>query len=173
MDKKNLIVSAVAILLFIIGLIWLGAPTNKQGNITNAGPTNKSLVADNLEYDFGTISMASGNANHIYRMKNNGAGPVNVSKISTSCMCTTVNVKTVDNKIYGPFGMSMGHSGHSGAITDTNITVPAGGEIELTAIFDPNAHGPDAVGPVNRIIYVQSDASKKPLQLAFTANVVK
>lgn len=173
MNKKNLIVSAFAILLSIIGLIWLGAPANKQSNITNAVSANKSLVADNLEYDFGTISMANGNANHTYKIKNNGAGPANISKISTSCMCTTANVKTLDNKIYGPFGMPMGHSGHSGAITDTNITVPAGGEIELTATFDPNAHGPNAVGPVNRIIYIQSDASKEPLKLTFTANVVK
>ncbi len=54
-----------------------------------------------------------------------------------------------------------------------SLTVPAGEEMELTATFDPNAHGPDAVGPVNRIIYIQSNASKEPLKLTFTANVVR
>lgn len=170
MNKKNLFISATAILLSIIGLMWLGAPANKQSNITNAVSGSKSLAADNSEYNFGTISMANGDASHTYKIKNTSDTPVNISKISTSCMCTTANVKTADNKIYGPFGMPMGHGG---ATTDTNITVPAGEEIELSAIFDPNAHGPDAVGPVNRIIYVQSDASKEPLKLVFTANVVK
>lgn len=172
MDKKNLIISAIAVLLFIVGIILLGAPGNKDANILASSKSSGSLVADNIDYDFGTISMEKGNATHTYKLKNNSAAPVKISKISTSCMCTTANVKTADGQTYGPFGMPMGHTGHGGA-TDTNITLPAGGEMELAAIFDPNAHGPDAVGPVNRIIYIQSDASKKPLELAFTANVVK
>lgn len=169
MDKKNLIISAVALTALGIAIIWFGAPSANQSNISGTAAKGE-LVAGQIEYDFGTISMANGKANHTYTLKNIGTGPVNISKISTSCMCTTAQIKTLDGKLYGPFGMS--HGGH-GLTTVADINLAAGEEVELIAEFDPNAHGPDAVGPVNRIIYVQSDASKKSLELSFTANVVK
>lgn len=129
---------------------------------------NAKLVADHNEYDFGIIQITGGKVKHSYRLKNEGSDSLQISKVFTSCMCTTAQVKMTDGKVYGPFGMS-GHGGD----TSAKIAVPAGQEVELTIEFDPMAHGPDAIGPIQRVVYVKTDVVKEPLGVSFTANVIK
>lgn len=136
---------------------------NKTANIVNA-----KLITDEKEYDFGDVSMADGKVRHSYRLKNEGTEALNIEAIWTSCMCTTAEVKTADGRVYGPFGMS----GHGGK-TEADFEISAGQEFELIAEFNPNAHGPDATGPLQRTMFVKTNASKEPLGLSFLANVTK
>lgn len=163
-------------------LVWLGVAAtilyfvpfkkiatfsqNKAGDTVNYA--NAVLTAGHYEYDFGTISMANGKVRHSYPLKNEGSEALNMDKIWTSCMCTTAEIKTQDGKIYGPFGMA-GHGGN----TSADIDIAPGQEFELTIEFDPNAHGPEATGPIQRVVYVKTNTSKEPLGLSFTANVIK
>lgn len=133
-----------------------------------ADTINATLVAGHYEYDMGIISMANGKVKHSYQLKNEGSEALQIIKVFTSCMCTTAQVKIADGKVYGPFGMS----GH-GANTETDVEILAGQDLELTVEFDPLAHGPDAVGPIQRVVYIKTNASKEPLGLSFTANVVR
>lgn len=55
-----------------------------------------------------------------------------------------------------------------------NIRLEAGESVTLTAVFDPNAHGPDATGPVVRHIYIDTNSISRPqLDFVFQGNVVK
>lgn len=130
---------------------------------------NAKLTAGHYEYDFGTIQIMGGKVRHSYNLKNEGPNALNVSKVWTSCMCTTAEIKTADGKIYGLFGMGGGHGGN----TSANINIQPGEEFELIAKFDPMAHGPDAIGPIQRTVFIKTNADKEPLGLSFTADVVK
>ena len=168
---------------FGIILIWLGiivvilysAPFKKIISFSqnNAGDTvnyaDAVLTAGHYEYDFGIVSMASGKVRHSYQLKNDGPGALAINKVWTSCMCTNAQIKLLDGKIYGPFGMSGGHGGD----TATDIDILAGEEFELISEFDPNAHGPEATGPIQRSVFIRTNTAKEPLGLSFTANVVK
>lgn len=158
---------AVGIVYFFpsVGKMFSSSKINKNVSVDTV---NATLVAGHYEYDMGTISMANGKVKHSYQLKNEGPDALQISKVFTSCMCTTAQVKTTDGKVYGPFGMS----GH-GANTETDVEILAGQDFELTVEFDPLAHGPDAVGPVQRVVYVKTNTSKEPLGLSFTADVAR
>lgn len=168
---------------FGIILIWLVIATailyftpfkkiipRSSNNIDDASNyVNAKLTSGSYEYDFGAVSMANGKVRHSYQLKNEGTEVLAINKVWTSCMCTNAEIKLSDGKIYGPFGMSGGHGGD----TATDIDIPSGEEFELIAEFDPNAHGPDATGPIQRSVFIKTSAAKEPLGLSFTANVVK
>ena len=93
-----------------------------------------------------------------------GSVPVTVRKLSTSCMCTTASLINGSRRV-GPYGMP----GH-GAIPTISETIAPGQEVTVEVVFDPAAHGPAGVGPVNRAVYVE-DSTGAVLQLTFTATV--
>lgn len=160
----------------IIGIVYFYPSIKKAFSFS--GKANKSasenainakLTADHYEYDFGDIKITGGKVKHNYQLKNEGPDDLMIEKVFTSCMCTQATLKTGDNKIYGPFGMS----GHGGGSNLASIKLAPGEEVELEAEFDPMAHGPDAVGQLQRVIYVKTNSVKEPLGLSFTVNVTK
>tara|TARA_B100000609_G_C16887338_1_gene267901 strand:- start:327 stop:563 length:237 start_codon:yes stop_codon:yes gene_type:complete len=55
-----------------------------------------------------------------------------------------------------------------------SVTIPAGGEEKVKAIYDPLAHGPSGTGPVTRMLMLETNSSETPkIELRFSANVVK
>lgn len=139
------------------------------GSRVSVNMMNTKLIAVEKEYDFGDISMAKGKVRHSYKLKNEGTDALKIEAVWTSCMCTVAEVKMADGKIYGPFGMS----GHGSNNAKADVDIPAGQEIELIAEFDPNAHGPDATGPIQRTVFVKTNDAKDPLGLSFMADVTK
>jgi len=167
MKNKNTIISVIIVAIVFIGIIWFAKPNgNKEkANAVSDKPSSAAaLTAAETFYNFGEVSMANGNVNHEFKVKNNAAGPINVAKIYTSCMCTTASI-TVGEKTKGPFGMP----GH-GLVPKANMEIPAGAEAVITAIFDPNAHGPAGVGRIEREIYLEDDAGAQTI-LKFEATV--
>lgn len=175
MEKLNL--KFVGIILFwvaALGALIYFVPFEKilsQSTQNNSADnlTNAVLTAGHYEYDFGTIQITGGKVKHSYNLKNDGPDALSISKVWTSCMCTTAQIKISNGKTYGLFGMGGGHGGS----TTANIDIVAGEEFELIAEFDPMAHGPDAIGPIQRAIYIKTNTAKEPLGLSFTANVIK
>lgn len=161
-------VAALGAILYFVPfkkIVSSGAKIDSQKSET----TNAILTAGHYEYDFGMIPITGGKVRHNYNLKNEGKDALNVSKVWTSCMCTTAEIKTSNGKTYGSFGMGGGHGGN----TSANINIQPGEEFELTAEFDPMAHGPDAIGPIQRTVFIKTNADKEPLGLSFTADVVK
>lgn len=126
--------------------------------------TTGPLVAPEPSYDFGTISMAAGKVSHKFWLGNEGAAPVAINRIYTSCMCTDAWLLTPASR-KGPFGMP----GH-GALPSVHERVFPGQKVQLEVVFDPAAHGPSGVGPVDRIVTVNNDAGA-PIELRIAALV--
>jgi hypothetical protein len=157
------IVGAVVIIIVFWGLIWL---SRSSSNIqqANLGYTTGKLLADDSVFNFGEISMASGKVSHLFKIKNAGSEPVVITKLYTSCMCTTAEL-VIGSKRFGPFGMP-GH-GFSPRIGQS---IGAGESAEILVVFDPAAHGPAGIGPVNRAVYIEEKSGAK-LQLGISAVV--
>lgn len=115
-------------------------------------------------YNFGNISMRNGNVSYFYKIKNSSDSPALISRMYTSCMCTSAALIYKDKKI-GPFGMP----GH-GFVPKTNEIIAPNDEAEVEVVFDPNAHGPAGVGKISRVVYIESEGGGK-LELVFEATV--
>jgi len=169
MNKKtlNLIIGG----LFVVGVIVFFAvyrpssvPTHSI-NPTQSVSGETLLSADELTLDFGTISMAKGDVSHQFKIKNPRAAPITITKMYTSCMCTSATLYKDEDKIAGPFGMA----GH-GFIPKISKTLGTGEEATVLVIFDPKAHGPAGIGPIEREIYIETE-SGAPLVLQIKVNV--
>ena len=100
----------------------------------------------------------------MFKIKNNGDKEVKVSKLYTSCMCTSASLITSDGR-RGPFSMP----GHS-SIPVIDVPLKAGEEAEIEVVYDPAAHGPAGVGRIERDVILENDAGA-PLTLKIAANV--
>ncbi|OGN16134.1 MAG: hypothetical protein A3C81_00980 [Candidatus Yanofskybacteria bacterium RIFCSPHIGHO2_02_FULL_46_19] len=165
---KNTIYTTLAIVLFLGGLIWLansGAPKSDQQQTELTNPADGgALSAAETSYDFGTVPMSKGKVTHIFKVTNSSAGPVIVSKLYTSCMCTEASLITEDKRL-GPFGMP----GH-GFVPSIKGEIRASGSADVEVVFDPAAHGPAGVGRIDRVVYLEEKSGNK-LELQFTAMV--
>ncbi|HET8670944.1 MAG TPA: DUF1573 domain-containing protein [Candidatus Saccharimonadales bacterium] len=159
--KKFWLWTTVIIGIFVL-LIVLGKPNGAQ---TNPSAATGTITTAGSSYDFGTISMKDGRVNYTYTLKNTSDKPVKITKLYTSCMCTTA-VLTAGNQKEGPFGMQ----GHGVAIPNIAVTLAPGEEGKVAIAFDPAAHGPAGVGTINRTIFVVSE-SNPTLKLKFKATV--
>ena len=136
-----------------VGLLWVSAPKKSAGNsspqVASAQAISGSLSAEETSFDFGTVSMKNGKVNHVFKIKNDTDSTAVVSKLFTSCMCTTASI-SVNGTKKGPFGMP----GH-GSIPRIDQELSAGDEAEVEVIFDPTAHGPAGVGKIERVVSVE------------------
>lgn len=157
--------AGVALLIGVFALL-----ISSMGTDTNVPSSSTGLLrAPENNFDFGTVSMKDGDVSHSFEVKNEGAEPVRISKVYTSCMCTSAVIVGADGKKYGRFGMP----GHD-LPTRTNIEVGAGESITVEAIFDPTAHGPSAVGLAQRSIYLETNSTQAPkVEVKFTALVTQ
>lgn len=167
-SKTTLLI--IALSLFLGGglILWsyntAGKSGRAPGDEIESGQGQLSVTEPT--YDFGEVSMAKGLVNHEFVLSNNSSAPVKVGAVETSCMCTTAYLKVGENgREVGPFGMA----GHGGLKNSANLIVPLGEKLIVRAVFDPAAHGPAGVGPVERQIILEVGGS--PLTLNFKALV--
>jgi len=153
-NNKNTTIGIIGIAIVILAAgiaIAVTKPNNQPRNNDVNTNQNYSLSSEEKAFDFGTISMAAGKVSHSFRIKNNGDAPVKVAKVYTSCMCTEAFWVKSDVKM-GPFGMP----GH-GIVPKINQTLEPGAEANIEVIFDPAAHGPAGVGPIERVTYLEGE----------------
>ncbi|MEK7478099.1 MAG: DUF1573 domain-containing protein [Patescibacteria group bacterium] len=167
MNKNNIISGVIIAVLLLGGVVWvtLSSGDSRTNKTPVASSSKGKLTLPEANYDFGTISMAKGNVSHIFKVKNEGPETVNLSRLYTSCMCTTATLK-VKGSQDGPFGMQ----GH-GFVPLISRDLKSGEEAEVEAIFDPTAHGPAGVGKIERVIMLENNTSDNPISINFSANV--
>ena len=189
-DKNKIIVFIVVIVILVIGLFLFGKPSKdnaiKSGNIPEGSQelanshtagigdtTANVLTASETFYDFGTISMKNGNVSKTFKVTNSGTTDINLTNVSTSCMCTAAYILRNDGSKLGPFGMP-GHGGTGDMPGHGNgkagEIIPAGESRDIEVVYDPNAHGPAGVGMINRFIFLEDESGNK-LQLEIKVNV--
>lgn len=151
--NRNIIIASTAVALLFVGLLWVSAPKKPAGNagsqVASAQTASGSLSAKETFFDFGTVSMKNGKVSHVFKITNETDSAAIVSKLFTSCMCTTASI-SVNGSKKGPFGMP----GH-GAIPRIDQEISAGDEAEVEVVFDPAAHGPAGVGKIERVVSVE------------------
>lgn len=167
MKKSSIIVSSVLVGIALIGLIyWAGKNqigTSSKQSVTletsiGAQGSVVSLAVPEKSYDFGIISMKNGDVTKEFKITNQTNADVFVATLSTSCMCTSAFIVGSDGAIKGPFKMpGMGY------VPRANEIIKAGESRIVRVVFDPNAHGPAGVGPINRQITL-SDEKGETLQ---------
>jgi len=156
---------------YIIGVIVIGVALLGYSMITSGQNTDttKAVVSETSgakiavveqPYDFGDIDIFAGKVDTTYTLKNEGTEDVIITKAETSCMCTEGIIAGLT------FGM------HGSEVE--SVVIPAGGEEKVKAIYDPLAHGPNGVGPVTRVLMLETNSIVTPkIELRLSANVVK
>jgi hypothetical protein len=161
MDKKTILIGALACLIILGGIVLISRNSKEAAGVSSGVAV---LSASETSFDFKEVSMAKGDVSHDFKIKNDGAETVTVTKIYTSCMCTEALLTTKDGTS-GPFGMP----GH-GIVPSISVKLAPGEEATVQAVFNPAAHGPAGIGPVNREVIVENSGGK-PLTLGFHAIV--
>ena len=162
---KKYLIYIVGIIVLIGLIAVLGGRENQPDTVLSASAA--ALVSQEPFFDFGMIKMRDGLVRKDFILANNGAEPVVINKVYTSCMCTTAVITASDGKKLGPFGMP----GHGG-LSDDRVVVAPGDQVILQAIFDPAAHGPAGVGRADRTVYLETNSTTAPqVELNFTAIV--
>lgn len=165
MNEKKVIISIVlfAIVILVGGVLLLsgGGPTSA----TITASQNAKATADQRNFDWGKINMKGGNVSKIFTIKNTGTDTLKLTNIKTSCHCTKAQVK-IGNTSSPYFGMN--------SVSPWIGEVLPGQEAELEVTFDPAYHGPQGVGPINRLVALEtSDKSNSRIEFALTGTVYK
>lgn len=160
---NKIIIIVTLIFLGIISLMMWGKSTQNKIE-PNTGAISNLDFSEKL-YDFGTISMKNGLVAKDFTVTNNTDKDIVIPSLVTSCMCTKAYFVKPDGNIKGPFGMpSMGF------VPPLNETIKVGESRIVRAVYDPNAHGPAGVGPIDRFL-ILTDAAGGKLQLEIKAMV--
>ncbi len=162
--NKNMIATSALIALAIVGLMWWGGANDMPAHSQPDVDTKSALSASEQIFDFGVISMKDGNVDHVFKVANPTDRDVMIERLSTSCMCTTAYIIEGASKT-GPFGMpGMGYGSKASKL------FRARGTMDIDVVYDPNAHGPAGIGPMERSIHL-TDANGGVLQLQIKALV--
>lgn len=160
-SKIPLLIATFTILTIILG----GGLIFKVSPASIGQSKNVQAYATETAYDWGEININGGNVDWEFTIENRGTETLKLADVKTSCECTTVQI-TIDGKSSPYFGMH--------TISAWIGEVPPGGKAVLDVIFDPLFHGPEAIGPVERLIMVRTNDAQNPLlEFKLTGNVVK
>lgn len=149
----NTKIKTTIIIVFLVAagislvLVTKPAPTGGDNLLSSL---SSALQTSEPSFDFGELSMARGKVNHEFSFANSSDKPIGLNQVYTSCMCTTAELFLEEGR-FGPFGMP-GH-GFSSPIKAEMAPGEAG---KVDVVFDPAAHGPAGVGPIERFVYVQT-----------------
>jgi len=164
---KQILILLGAVVLIVGGLVWFSgnSRTKTPTAAIDSGKFSGTLTFKESKYDFGTVSMAKGKVSKEFALENQSKDDVKIGEVFTSCMCTEAELK-VGDKFAGPFGMQ----GH-GLARSADLVVKPGETLTVKAIFNPAAHGPAGVGPIERQIMLYTSAGKNQIVLEFKAVV--
>ena len=123
---------------------WLiGAVALAVSVLAACGGGQPDITVAAKRHDFGQVKQGDVVTTEI-AVRNGGRGDLKIEAVSTSCGCTTAEVKPE--------------------------VIPAGGEGKLTVRYNSGAH-PDK-GPVQRHVYIASnDPAKAEVEVIITADV--
>lgn len=164
-DTKFIIGAFIFTLLLVVGLAFLVSSKEKKTSVLSEVAA-EGLTATPTDYDLGEVPINGGIVTKEYEVKNETGGDIELLKIATSCMCTTANAKVGGDETRF-YGMEM--AGDKNPIL--SLKVKNGETAKISVQFDPAAHGPEGVGPFDRIVWLYFDNGVK--ELSFSGNVIK
>ena len=142
----------VIVVLVILGLGY--------AVLNNSSTVESEIVVTEGIYDFGAIDIFDGKVETDFTLTNKGIEDVIILAGTTSCGCTEGSIDGIG------FGM---HEQMS-----KSTIIKAGDSKNVTAIYDPLAHGPEGTGTVTRQLFLKTNSEITPeIELRISANVVK
>lgn len=163
-EKKLFIGIMVLTLLILIGATFFLS----QGSTSAAKiglSQNVKIEVPERNFNWAEIKMSNGNISKTFNLKNSGIDVLKLTNIQTSCHCTKAQI-AIDGQESPLFGMNN--------VSSWIGEVQAGKEAQLIVIFDPNYHGPSGVGPIERLVSVETNDPKEPkLEFSVTGTVIK
>lgn len=125
--------------LFLLCLFLVGcsSSTNIEKNL------GMIEAKTELFHDFGAMDIQGGKVNHTFSFLNKSDQPLSLVDLKTSCMCTKAEI--IDEN-----GVKISNA--------EGFKVLTGQEFDVLVTYDPLAHGPDAVGEVNRSIMLTTSS---------------
>ena len=167
--SKKLLTGGVVFVIALGVLIWIARPSDTvsvSGNgDTTATATPGALVTDEPQVALGSVSMAAGDVTRTFTVRNTSNAAVTLRQMYTSCMCTTASVEFSNGVRRGPYGMP----GH-GINPSFEERIEPNETFTVAVVFDPAAHGPAGIGPVERTVTLEYDEGKM-LTFGFSATV--
>lgn len=163
-DKKIIIGFVIFTLLILGGGIYVLIQSTTSPVVIKSSQ-NARILVDQKTFDWGQIPYSGGNATKTFTIKNTGTDNLKLTNIKTSCACTYAQL-IIDGKISPKFSM------HTTSSWVGEVT--AGKEASLTVVFDPSFHGPTGVGPIERLISMQTNDINNPnLEFSLKGVVIK
>lgn len=155
---------------FFFALIALASctPTNDgvESNFSDMENSGRLVANSELLHDWGNINIQGGDVTHQFQFTNESGESLRLKGAQTSCMCTTAIYHLPDETQSPAFGM---HNNDG----QWSAEIEPGESFEVEAIFDPMAHGPDAVGVIQRsVILLSSDPNQPTLELKVGGEVL-
>jgi rhodanese-related sulfurtransferase len=151
------------IILFAFATLSACAVSEDFNNTEGSG---NLITSSSLIHDWGDINIQGGDVSHSFQFTNDGEESLYLKGAETSCMCTTATYHLPDGSKSPVFGMHNNPTGWSAEIKP-------GENFEVEAIYDPMAHGPDAVGIIQRsITLATSDPDQSTLELKVGGEVL-
>lgn len=149
MNKKILIITGL--LASIAVFAGCGNIQSSDLNLLDKNNSGKIAPLQDLTYDWKDIDIAGGNVDHKFYFENSGDTDLILKGASTSCMCTTATFKLPNGEESPDFGM---HGNQKWV-----YAIKPGESFSIDIVFDPMAHGPHAVGPIQRSVSMLSSSS--------------
>lgn len=163
--NKNKIIGFVIFLflLLLAGYYFISNYDLKTVNLV-------TQIEESKDQELGEISMTDGVKKISFKYKNTLEKSIILNNLYTSCMCTKAKLIVGDQQ-----SVFAGMKGHKSGLKpiDPNMILDPGEVVEIFVEFDPNAHGPEAVGPMTRTVYLGIDGQEQPLKFNFSGDVVK
>ncbi len=168
--RKIIFILPVFLTLFLTGCTNPNSESSEVKNLKNAqskSEANISIKKNNI--NLGEIPIMGGKKDIEFTFTNEGNESVALFEGETSCMCTEAVVKSKDG-IISPRIKMRGH----GAQANINQVLEPGETATVIATYDPLAHGPNAVGPIKRDVFIKTNSKATPvLQFSFQGTVIK
>lgn len=150
-------------LLFTAGITALAINFSKTAEVETSSQTKITL--NKSSHDWSTIGINDGKVNTTFEVKNSGTEILKLYNPTTSCTCTTAQLKL--GEIKSPI-----YSMHTKS--DFILEVKPGETGLIEVIYDPLFHGPSGVGEISRSVTVLTNSSSQPtLTFNLSATVTK
>ncbi|MCA9333386.1 DUF1573 domain-containing protein [Candidatus Saccharibacteria bacterium] len=164
MNNKTLIATLIGFTLIIfVGGIYLAGKSNPP-ELNNKGNPKVEILGEKT-HSWGEIDIEGGNVEKIFKIRNVGDDPLEVTNFKTSCMCTEAQISIGDDTSPA-FGMHT-RSGWKGSIQP-------GETADIRVVFDPLFHGPQGTGPITRLVsFNTNDSSNSTVEFRLSGNVVR
>ena len=161
--KVFLIGGLLTVVAVGLGILFL---SNQKTEVSITAQV-QGLSANPESFDLGEVAINGGLVTKEYELKNTTDKTLRLKKITTSCMCTKAKVIIGDKetKLFGMEGM-----GDKNA--PVNLDLPAQESAKVVAEFDPAAHGPQGVGPIDRSVFLTFSDPVGIRELKFSGVVI-